>query len=183
MRKLQFSSGSVPWDKNTLWSESICSFGNVLSEYLTIVSNVSLEVVDKEWLSEIILVVGVWHSFKVKGHLGTWFNISDFIWAGSGVGVSVEESSGDVLVFWEKSILSSFIPFLIVINNVIGFWGEESIQFLVSEDGIKKIDLINGWLSSLISNSSGKRKSSNEEMDFPYESLRSHQETKRGISS
>jgi len=183
MRKLQFSSVSVPWDKNTLCSESIFSSGNVLGEYFTIVSDMSLKVVDKEWLSEVILVVSVWHGFEIKSHWSTWFNISDFVGAGGGVGVSVEEFSGNVIVLWEEWILSSFVPLLIVIDDMVGFWSEESVQFLVGEDGIKEIDLINGWLSTLISNSSGKGKSSNEEMDFPNESLWSHQETESGISS
>jgi len=183
MRNLHFSSDSVPWDKNTLWFKSIFSFGNMLSEDLTIVSNVSLEVVDEEWLGEIILVVCVWHSFEIEGHWSTWFNISDFVASTSGVGISVEESCGDVLVFWEKWINSSFIPFLIIIDNMIGFRGEKAIQFLISKNGIKKIDLINGWLSTLVSNSSCEGKSSNEEMDFPDESLRGHQETEGGITS
>ena len=173
----------MPWDKNTLWFESIFSFGNVLSEYFTIVSNMSLEVIDKEWLGEIILVVCIWHSFKVQSHWSSWFNISDFVWSSGGVGISVEEFSGNVFVFWEKWILSSFIPFLIVINNVIGFWSEETIQFLICKNGIKNIDLINGWLCTFISNSSSEGKSSNKEMDFPDESLRSHQETEGGVSS
>ena len=177
MRKLQFSSGSVPWNKNTLWFESIFSFGNVLCEYFTIVSNLSLEVIDKEWLSEIILVVCIWHRFEVKGHWSTWFNISDFIASSSGVGISVEEFSSNVIVFWEKWIFSSFIPFLIIIDNMIGFWSEKTIQFLISKNSIKNIDLINGWLGTFISNSSSEGKSSNKEMDFPNESLRGHQET------
>jgi hypothetical protein len=79
--------------------------------------------------------------------------------------------------------LSSFIPFLIIIDNVIGFWSEKTIQFLISKNSIKNIDLINGWLGTFISNSSSEGKSSNKEMDFPDESLRGHQETKGGVSS
>lgn len=64
-------SNSVPWDKNALGSKSIFGSSNVLGEYLTIVGDVSLKVVDEEWLSEVILIVSIWHSFEIESHLST----------------------------------------------------------------------------------------------------------------
>lgn len=61
----------MPWDKDSLGLEDVLSFVDVLGEDFTFVGDLSVHIIDEEWLSEIVLVVGIWHSLVVKGHGGT----------------------------------------------------------------------------------------------------------------
>lgn len=61
----------MPWDKDSLGLEDVLSFVDVLGEDFTFVGDLSVHIIDEEWLSEIVLVVGIWHGLVVKGHGGT----------------------------------------------------------------------------------------------------------------
>lgn len=47
----------MPWDKNSLGLEGLLGLDDRLSEDLAVMGNLSVHIVDEEWLSEVILVV------------------------------------------------------------------------------------------------------------------------------
>lgn len=47
----------MPWDKDSLGLEDVLSFVDVLGEDFTFVGDLSVHIIDEEWLSEIVLVV------------------------------------------------------------------------------------------------------------------------------
>lgn len=119
----------------------------------------------------------------MKRHSGSTLDITNFVDAGCGVGVGVEELSGLGKVLWEVWVDSSGVPFLIVINNMVGLWGEESSESLIAKDGIKKVNLIKCWLHTLVSDSGICNHSSNQEVAFPDEGLWSHKESKGSVTN
>ena len=82
------------------------------------------KVVHEEWLGEVVLVVREWHGLEVQGHGGSALDISELVHTGCSVAVGVEELSCLSSVLWEVSIVSTLIPLLIVIYNVVSLWGE-----------------------------------------------------------
>ena len=172
----------MPWNEDSLGLEDILGLDNGLGEGLSVVDNLSVHIIDKIWLGEVVLAVGVWHCLEVQGHHGTRFNISELVHTSGSVAVSIEEFGRGSSIFWEVWAASSLVELLIEINNVIGLWGEEFTQLLVGEDGVENVDLINGWLSSLISDSSEGSEGEEGEMDLPDEGLGGHQEGEGGVA-
>lgn len=173
----------MPWNKDSLGLEGVLSLHNVLGEYLTLVSNISVHVVDEEWLGKVVLVVGVWHGFEVEGHHGAGLNITKFVHTSGRAGVGIEELGSGGKILWEVWVGSASVEFLIEVNNVISLWGEESLKVFVGEDGIENVDLINGWLSTFISDSSEGGHSEEGEMNFPDEGMWSHQESESRVAN
>ena len=141
----------MPWDENTFSSESIFSSDDSFGEDVTVVGNFGVHIVDKEWFSEMIFIVREWHCLEVKSHSGSTFDITDFIHTSSGVGISVEELSSSGQVFWEVWVSSTFVPFLIVIDNMESLWVEKFRESFVSKNLIEYINFINCWFSTFIS--------------------------------
>lgn len=172
---------SVPWDESTLNLKDVNLGDQSLGVYSTLVGNISNQVVDQEWLGEVILVVRVWHSLEVDSHGGSGFDITDFIHTVGRIAVSVEETCQSNVVVSEL-IVHTLIPLLVEVDNVVGSWGEQTTELLVLEDVIKDQDLINGWLSTFISNSSPGSETEESEMDFPEKGLGHHEEAEGGIA-
>ena len=123
----------------------------MLNGILSVVSNFSPHIVDEERLGEIVFIVGEGHGLKVKGHHGTALNIAKLVATSCSVAVGIEEFGNGSFILREIGILTALIPLLIVVEDVIGGWGEELIKLLVLEDLIENPDLIDGGLSTLIS--------------------------------
>ena len=104
---------------------------------------------------------------------------------GCGVAVGVEESSERCVHFWEVWVSAGFsgVPLLVVVDNMVCIWGEEGGKLLVSEDLIEDKDFINGWLGTLISNSSQGGEREEGEVQFPDESVWSHEESKGSVAN
>lgn len=119
----------------------------------------------------------------MQGHGGSTLNITELVSAGGGVAVSVEEFGNGSSVFREVGVLSALVPFLIVINNVVSLGSEEFANLLVLEDCVKNPDLVDGGLSTSISDSSCSNESEESKMDFPNEGLVKHQETERAVTN
>jgi len=112
----------------------------------------------------------------VEGHHGSRFDIADLVSASGGVSVSVKEFGQVSSVLREVGVVEAFIPLLIVVNNVVGLLVEQFAQSLVLEDSVKYPNLIDGRLSTLVSDSSGSGKTEEGEVDFPEEGLVGHHE-------
>ena len=177
-----FDFGSVPWNKDAFCLQSVLSSHNLFGEYVSIMRDNSLHIVDQEWLGEVIFVVRIWHGLEVEGHSGSTLNITEFVHTGCSVSIGVEKLSSLSSVLWEVSVVSTLVPFLIVVNNVISLWREELSKSWVGKNSVENVNFINSWFSTLVSNSGSQTKSSAEEMDFPDESLRSHEESKGSVS-
>lgn len=87
----------------------------------------------------------------MKSHHGTGFDIAELVAAGGSVAVSVEELGNGGAVLGEVWVLAALIPLLIVIEDVIGGGSEKLVKLLVLEDLIEDPDLIDGGLSTLVS--------------------------------
>lgn len=112
----------------------------------------------------------------MKSHRGSALDIANLEHAGSRVGVGVEELCGLGSHLWEVWVASAGVPLLVVVDNVIGLWGKQLSNSLVGEQSIENVHLVHGWLGTLVSDSSQKSQGSDDEVDLPDESLRSHQE-------
>ena len=128
----------------------------MLREVFSIMRNLCPHVIDHEWLSEVVFVVREWHSLEMKRHHGTTLNISELIATRSCVAVSIEEFCDGRSILWEIWIVTTLFPLLIVVDDVVSFWGEEFSEFVILENLIKHPDFIHGWLSTLVSNASSK---------------------------
>jgi len=126
----------------------------VLGPDLSVVLNVGLQVVDKEWLSEFKLGVREWHCLEIEGHSSSRFDITELIETTGSVAIDVEESCHGGVVFWEESTVEARVKLLIKIDDMISFWSEKMIELVVGEDCIKDINFISSWLISSISDSS-----------------------------
>ena len=123
-----------------------------------------------------VFVVGEGHRLEVQSHGGSALDVADLVQAGGRVRVGVEELGGLGSHLWEVWVGSAGVPLLIVVDNVVGLWSKQFSDSLVGEDGIENVDLVDGWLGSLVSDSSEQSQSSDDEVDLPDEGLRSHQE-------
>ena len=94
----------------------------------------------------------------------------------------VEELGRGGLVLREVRVVSAFVPLLVVVDHVVGLRGEELVELVVLEDGVQDVDLVHGWLSTLVSDSCEHGESSEGEMNFPDEGLGEHQEAEGGPS-
>ena len=166
---------SVPEDKDFLALQGVLSLVDMLGEILSIVRNLSPQIVDQEWLSEVVFVIGVRHGLEVERHGSTALNVSNLVLASGSVAVSVEELGEGLAVLGEERVIESLFPLLIEVHHVIGLRGEETAKFLVLEDVIKNVNLVNGRLSTLISDPGSSDESGGDEMNFPERGMREHQ--------
>jgi len=171
----------VPENEDALGLEGLLSLDDVLGEVLSVMGNLSPHVVHEEWLTEVEFVVREGHGLEVEGHGGAALDITDLEAAGSGVTVSVEEL-GDVLaVLGEERVGSAFLPFLVEVHNVVGLWGEKTLELLVGEDLVENVNLIDSGLSTLISDASGSDHGGGDEVEFPERSVREHHEGEASV--
>ena len=173
----------MPWNENCFGLEGILGSDDMLSPYFTIVWNMCLQVIDQEWLSETIFVVSIWHSSEIKSHCCSRFNITELVHTSCCVCIGVEELGSSGIKLWEEWVFSSWIPFLIVIDDVVSSWCEKFAQTFMCKNGIKNINFIDSWFGTFVSDSSKKSHSWSGEMQFPDGSLRCHQETESSIST
>lgn len=54
----------MPWDEDSLGLESVLRLDNGLGENLSVMADISVHIIDKEWLSKVVLVIGEWHCFE-----------------------------------------------------------------------------------------------------------------------
>ena len=172
---------SVPEDEDSLGLEDILSLNEMLNRVLSIVSDLGPHVVDEEGLGEVVFIVGEGHGLEVEGHHGAGLNIAELVATGGRVAVGVEELGDGGAVLGEVWVLAALIPLLIVIEDVIGGRGEKLVELLILEDLIEDPDLIDGGLSTLISDAGSGHKREKEEMDLPNGCLVEHQEGEAGI--
>ena len=141
----------MPEDEDSLGLEDILCLNQVLNGVLTVVSDLSPQVVDEEGLGEVVFIVGEGHGLEVEGHQGAGLNIAELEAPGGGVGVGVEELGNGSAVLGEVCAIAALIPLLIVVEDVVGGGGEELVELLILEDLIEDPDLIDGGLGTLIS--------------------------------
>lgn len=173
----------MPENENSLRLKGLLSLDDVLSEVLAVVGNLSPEVVNKERLSEVVFIVGEGHCLEVKSHGGAALNIAELVATSGGVGISVEELGHGGAVLGEISILAAIVPFLIVVDHVVGLGGEELGELLVLEDLIEDVDLVDGRLGALISDASEGGEGEETEVDLPDEGLVEHKEGEAGVGN
>ena len=94
----------MPWNEDSLGSQSFLCFEDVLGEHLSVVGNLSVHIVDQEWLGEVVFVVGEWHGSEMKSHSGSAINVSEFVHTCGSVTVSVKELSSLGSVLWEIKV-------------------------------------------------------------------------------
>jgi hypothetical protein len=161
----------VPGNVDFFCLENFVGLNDMLSPDFTVVLNVTLHIVDKEWLSEFKLGVRERHGFKINGHSSSSFDIAEFVHTSGSVVVNVEESCHGCVIFWELFTVETRVKFLIEINNVISLWSEKGVEFIVGEDGIENINFVSSWFISSISNSSDKYGGTEHKMEFPDKCL------------
>jgi len=180
--KLVYSPLSVPDNKNTLSLEGILCLHDLLGKVLSVVGNLSPHVINQEGLREVVFVVGEGHSLEVEGHHGAGFDIAELEATSRGVHVNVEELGHGGSVLGEVRAVTSLIPLLIVVNNVVCLGGEELSKLLVLENSVKDVDFINGGLSTSVSDTGSGGEGGEGEVDFPDGSLSHHHEGEGGPS-
>jgi len=126
----------VPWDEDALGLEGVLCPHEGLGEDLAVVRDDCVHIVDQEWLREMVLVVRVWHRLEVERHRGSTLHIAKFVHASGGVAVGVKELSGLCSVLGEVRVRSTGVPFLVVIDHMVGRRSEQGGQLLVGEDSV-----------------------------------------------
>ncbi len=155
----------------------------MLNCVLAVVSDLSPHVVDEEGLGEVVFIVGERHGLEVEGHHGTRFDVAELVATGRGVAISVEVLGNGGAVLGEVRVLATGIPLLIVVNNVVGGRGEKLVELLVLEDLVKNPNLVNGGLSTLVSDSSESGHCEEGKVKLPDEGLVEHQEGESSVSN
>ena len=82
-------------------------------------------VVDVEWLREVVFVVRERHRLEIESHHCSALDIANFIVARSGVHIGVEELGNASAVLWDIRVLSALVPFLVVVDDMVGLGSEE----------------------------------------------------------
>jgi len=164
----------VPEDEDSLGPESFFSLDEMFDHVLSVVVDFSPEIVDHEGLSEVVFIVGERHGFEMECHGCSTLEISELVFASSGVAIGVKELSHGSSVFREVWVFSSVVPFLIVVDNVISLWGEELVDLFVLEDGVQDPNFIDRGFSTSVSNSCSSYECEESEVDFPDECLVEH---------
>lgn len=103
----------------------------------------------------------------MKSHGGAGLNISDFVAAGGRVHIGIEETGHWLSVLWEQWIVKTLIELLVIIDNMVGSWSEKSTEFLIGEKSIEESNLIDGWLTSLVSYARESSEGGEGEVDLP----------------
>jgi hypothetical protein len=167
---------SVPQNEDSLGLESVLGLDNVFNEVLSVMGNLCPHVIDEEGLGEVVFIVREGHGLEVKGHHSTALYIAKLVAAGCGVGVNVEELGHGSSVLGEVWVLAALVPLLIVIDNVIRLRSEQLAKTLVLKNSVEQVDLINGWLSTLVSDAGKGSEGKETEVDLPDKSLVEHKE-------
>lgn len=155
---------------------------DVLREILSVVRHLSPHIVDKEWLREVVFVIGVGHGLEVQGHGGTTLDIANLVLANRRVAVGVEELGEGLAVLGEERVLKAALPLLIVVNHVVGLWAEEATQLLVGENVVQHVHFINCGLGALVSDSCSRDQAGEHEVNFPERSMGEHHEGEASIA-
>ena len=173
---------SVPGHEGSLGSQSLLGLHERLGEDVTVVAHLGFEIVDEVGLREVVLVVRVRHGLESEGHGGAGLDVANLVHAARRVGVSVEELGDVRLVLREVRVAVALIPLLVEVDHVVSVGREELGQLSVAEDGIEDGDLIDGRLSTLVSDSRGGERREESEVDLPDGGLRDHEEAEGGIA-
>ena len=182
LHSLYFLDCSVPEDKDALGFEVLFSLNEMLSEVFSIMRNLGPHVVDHEWLGEVEFVVREWHCLEVKGHSSAAFDIAELVASSCCVGVSVEESRKWRSVLGEVWVVETCLPLLIEVNDVISLRGEKSSELLVSKDLIEDSNLVDGRLSSLVSNAGSSEEGEESEVQLKEGTLGEHHEAEASVA-
>ena len=118
----------------------------------------------------------------MERHCGTALNITDLVAARGRVAINVEELSNVLAVLGEERVVASLLPLLVEVHDMVGFGSEKTAELLVSEELIEHEDLIDGRLSTSISDTSSSDQSCGDEVDFPEGSMGEHHEGEATIS-
>ena len=144
----------MPQDEDALSFEDFFCLDDVLREVLSLMLDLSPHVVDHERLREVEFVIRKRHCLEVQGHSGTTLEVTELVSASRRVAVSVEEASDGLAVLREVGVVETLVPFLIVVDDVVGVWREQLAQFLVCKHSVENPDFIHGGLSALVSDAS-----------------------------
>lgn len=172
----------MPWNENRLGLEGLGLGDEGLSEHVALVGHLGLHIVDQVRLREVVFIVRVWHGLEGHGHGGARLNVANLVHARGRIAVGVEELGNGGLVLWELLVAAS-VELLVVVNHVIGLWGEQGADLLVLENGIENQDLVDSWLSTLVSDSGKSCHREESEVDFPDQSLRQHHEAEPAVGN
>ena len=164
----------MPGDEDALGLEVLLGFDEVLGEVLAVVRDLSPHVVHHEGLREVVPVVRERHRLEVKSHGGARLDVPDFEVARSGVHVRVEELSEVGAVLGEVGVRETLLPLLIVVDDVVGLRAEELAQTLVLEQLIEDPHLVDGGLSTAVTDASSQSEAEEGEVDLPDEGVREH---------
>lgn len=69
----------MPENEDSLGLECVLSLDEMLNSVLSVVCHLSPEVVNKEWLSEVVFIVGERHSLEVESHHSAGLNITELV--------------------------------------------------------------------------------------------------------
>mmetsp|Transcript_18193 Transcript_18193/g.21422 ORF Transcript_18193/g.21422 Transcript_18193/m.21422 type:complete len:315 (-) Transcript_18193:21-965(-) len=174
---------SVPEDEDSLAAEGVFGLDDALGEVLAVVADLGPHVVDEEGLREVEFIVRVRHRLEVQGHGRAALDIADLEAASRRVAVSVEESGNLLAVLREERVVKTLLPLLVEVHDVISLRGEESAQFLVGEELVEDIDLIDGGLAALVSDAGGCDQSGGQEVQLPEGSVGHHHEGEASVGN
>jgi len=118
------SKNSVPYNEDSLCFEVVFCFDDVLGKVFSIVRNLSPHVVNHEGFGEVVLIVWERHRLEVKSHHGSTLHIAELESTGRSVHINVEKLGYWGSVLGEVGVVETFLPFLVVINDVVGLWWE-----------------------------------------------------------
>jgi len=149
----------VPHYEDSLCFEVVLGFHDVLGEVLAVVRDLSPHIVYHEGLGEVVLIVGVGHRLEVKSHHSSAFDIAKLELASRSVHVNIKELGDGGSVLWEVGVTEAFLPFLVVINHVVGLRRKQLVELFVFENLIESPDFVNRGFSTLVSNTGCNRKS------------------------
>lgn len=112
----------------------------------------------------------------MQGHGCTALQISELVATSSGVAIVIKEPCNWLAVLWEIWIVKPLVPLLIEVNYVVGVRSKETFQFLIGKEGIEHPDFINGWLSTLVSDTCSGNKREESKVYLPEQCLVKHHE-------
>lgn len=166
----------MPEHEDPLGAESLLGLDDVLGEVLAVVRDLGPHVVNEEGLGEEVFVVRVGHCLEMEGHGSTTLDITDLVPTGRRVAVSVEELGNILSILREQRVVKSSLPLLVEVHNMVSLWAEKTAELLVAEHLVKDVDLINGGLSTLVSDARGSQHAGSSEVNFPERSMGEHHE-------
>ena len=114
----------MPWHEDSFGPQHLLSSEDGLDEHIAFMRDMGMHVIDQEWLSEVVLIVGVGHGLEMQGHRGSRLHIPDLVVPGGSIGIGIEESGRVGSVLGEVRVRSALIPLLVVVNHMEGLWSE-----------------------------------------------------------